>query len=60
MSRLCKASRPDVFVIAQTDPNGHNNIQGTFQECLGEHSKMIPSYSVAAKDQILGKDPNWR
>ena len=24
-------------------PSGHGNIYGKFQECLGEHSKMIPS-----------------
>ena len=24
-------------------PSGHSNIHGTFQECLGEHSKMILS-----------------
>ena len=25
----------------QTPPSGHDNIHGTFQECMGEHSKMI-------------------
>ena len=38
--RLIEAERESEEIY----PSGHGNIHGTFQECLGQHSKMITSY----------------